>query len=78
VKKQVDNIMYDRLFSIYLTPKALDDIKVKKHDFGRVVNETTKKQKRREVMNNSVEYRSNQHLPDVAQGRNTVLESSDT
>jgi len=51
--------MYDRLFSIYLTPKALDDIKVKRHDFARVVNETTKKQKRREVLNNSVEYRSN-------------------
>jgi|LauGreDrversion4_2_1035121.scaffolds.fasta_scaffold1170070_1 hypothetical protein len=42
-KKHIDSIMYDRLFSIYLTPKALDDIKIKAHDFARAINETTKK-----------------------------------
>jgi hypothetical protein len=73
-KKHIDSIMYDRLFSIYLTPKALDDIKIKAHDFARAINETTKKYKRKELLNNSVEYQSNARLPDVVPSRNTVHE----
>ena len=42
-KRHIENVMYDRLFSIYLSPKALDDIKVKHHEFAKVVNETSKK-----------------------------------
>ena len=74
-KRHVESVMYDRLFSIYLTPKALDDIKVKHHEFAKVVNETSKKYKRKELLNNSVEYRSNQHLPELAPSRNTIQDS---
>lgn len=50
--------MYERILSIYLTPKAMDDIRVKKHDFARIVDESNKKPKRKETNNNSVEYKS--------------------
>ena len=77
-KRHIESVMYDRLFSIYLTPKALDDIKVKHHEFAKVVNETSKKYKRKELLNNSVEYRSNQNLPDlVPASRNTVQDSQE-
>ena len=37
--KQIKNLMYDRLFSIYLTPKALEDIKSRADNFSKVVME---------------------------------------
>ncbi len=42
VKKQINSIMYDRLFSIYLTPKAFDDIRIKSEHFAKIINETKK------------------------------------
>jgi hypothetical protein len=63
-------MMYDRILSIYLTPKAVDDIRVKATDFAKIVKETSKKPKRKDPINNSVEYQSNHHLPEVAPSRN--------
>lgn len=45
IKKQLNSIMYDRLFSIYLTPKAFDEIKSKADNFAKVVSDVKKQHK---------------------------------